>query len=65
VSFSALKNLVELYKYTYDTVDRVRTDPGPGGKTGILVEVDGTDTNAQVAQKTAKAMRKDHELLHD
>lgn len=42
--------------YVWYTVDGVGTDPAPGGKTGILVEVDGTDTNAQVAQKTAKAI---------
>jgi len=42
--------------YVWYTVDGVGTDPAPGGKTGILVEVDGTDTNAEVAQKTTKAI---------
>lgn len=42
--------------YVWYKVDGVGADPAVGGKTGIKVEVLSTDTNAEVAQKTSKAI---------
>lgn len=42
--------------YVWYKVDAVGTDPAPTGKTGILVSVVTGDTNAQVAEKTRKAI---------
>jgi hypothetical protein len=42
--------------YVWYTVDGVGTDPAVVGKTGIKVELIGTDTAVQVSQKTSKAI---------
>jgi hypothetical protein len=42
--------------YVWYTIAGVGTDPAPASKTAILVALDGTETNAQVATKTATAL---------
>lgn len=60
-----LANSVSTPFYVWYTVDGVGADPAVGGKTGILVEVASSDTDAQVAQKTSKTISSYYFIVPD
>lgn len=55
--FTTNPSAAKLY-YAWYQVDGVGTDPAPGGRTGVKVVINSTDTTAQVASKTQVAINK-------